>query len=73
MVMIRGNSARVAPVGWSARPFVTPTLNWMGGLPPSSVESFSVILVWKTPPPRRRTVFGFICQATPKRGSKTNG
>ena len=48
-----------APPGLSTLPFDTVTCGWNGGLPPSSVESFSVTRLWKMPPLARNTVFSF--------------
>ena len=45
------------PPGLSALPLATVTCGWNGRLPPSSVESFSVTRLWKTPPLARTTVF----------------
>ena len=38
------------PAGLSALPLAIVTCGWNGGLPPSSVESFSVTRLWKMPP-----------------------
>jgi hypothetical protein len=40
-------------------PLATVTIGWNGGWPPSSVESFSVTRLWKTPPLVRSTVLSF--------------
>ena len=45
--------------GLSTRPFDTVTCGWNGGLPPSSVESFSVTRLWKMPLLARNTVCSF--------------
>ena len=39
----------LVPAGLSALPFSIVACGWNGGLPPSSVESFSVARLWKTP------------------------
>ncbi len=48
------------PAGLSALPLAIVTCGWNGGLPPSSVESFSVTRLWNTPPLARTTVFSLI-------------
>ena len=46
-----------AAAGLSTLPLETVTCGWNGGLPPSSVESFSVTRLWKMPPLARTIVF----------------
>ena len=59
--MPKGRSlANATPPGLSALPFDTVTIGWNGGLPPSSVESFSGMRLWKMPPLPRTTVSGLI-------------
>ena len=49
-VMPNGSDAAPpAPPGLSPMPLLTLTCGWNGGLPPSSIESFSVTRLWKTP------------------------
>src|SRR5262245_35172268 len=55
--------------GLSARPLLTLTCGWNGGLPPSSDESLSVTRLWNIPALARGTVLSFIEYATPARGS----
>ncbi len=45
------------PAGLSTLPLETVACGWNGGLPPSSVESFSVTRLWKMPPLARTIVF----------------
>ena len=68
--MPKGRSlANAAPPGLSTLPFDTVTIGWNGGLPPSSVESFSVTRLWKMPPLARTIVLGLIEYDMPSRGS----
>ena len=59
------------PTGLSTLPFDTTTIGWNGGLPPSSVESFSVTRLWNMPALVRRMVFSLSEYDMPSRGSKT--
>ena len=63
-------SGSTAP-GLSTLPFDNVTIGWNGGLPPSSVESFSRTRLWKTPALARRIVSWFSEYDIPRRGSKT--
>ena len=68
--MPKGRSlANATPPGLSALPLDTVTIGWNGGLPPSSVESFSVTRLWKMPVLPRRTVLSFHAYDMPNRGS----
>src|SRR5688572_15979588 len=59
------------PEGLSTLPLDSVTIGWNGGLPPSSVESFSVTRLWNTPALVRRIVFSLTEYDSPIRGSNT--
>ena len=53
----QGRWPRCRRPGCPPVPLETVACGWKGGLPPSSVESFSVTRLWKMPPLARRIVF----------------
>src|SRR5262245_60980757 len=70
-VMPNGNDPAPPWPGLSARPLLTDTCGWNGGLPPSSIESLRVTRLWNTPVLALTIVFSFSAYDAPTRGSNT--